>query len=71
MFYLKHRGTKVYIEDDNVYTRCIGCGKEIKVDLQEILGDGESDLYGTGCFCRECSEKRVFRRFQHSNLREA
>lgn len=57
MFYLKHKGKRLEIHDDNVYTRCPQCGKERVVDLQEILSSGDGDLYGTAIFCSSCLEK--------------
>lgn len=59
MFYLKHKGKRLEIHDDNVYTRCPQCGKERVVDLQEILSSGDGDLYGTAIFCSRCSVERV------------
>lgn len=57
MFYLKHKGKKLEIQEDNVYTYCPLCGKEHTVDLQEMLSSG-GDLYGTNVYCAICSEKR-------------
>lgn len=54
MFYLKtKKGTKLYIEDDNVYTTCSICGKEFAVNLAEIIRDG--DLYSTAAVCPDCA----------------
>ncbi|HIU43429.1 MAG TPA: hypothetical protein IAB67_03945 [Candidatus Ventrousia excrementavium] len=58
MFYLKHKGKKLYIESDNVYTTCPQCGKEHAVDLNDAIIDGVLDLYGLDIFCTECSAKR-------------
>lgn len=58
MFYLKHKGKCLLIESDNVYTTCPQCGKEHKVDLQDILSCEHSDLYGTAVYCEECSARR-------------
>lgn len=57
MFYLKYKGTKLRIHDDNVYTICGHCGREHKVDLVDILSTGEADLYSTSVYCPECSAK--------------
>lgn len=57
MFYMKHKGKKLEIRDDNVYTQCPRCGKEHNVDLQEVLG-GDGDLYSTRVFCSLCSDIR-------------
>lgn len=56
MFYLKYQGKRLYINDENVYCCCPKCGKEHRVDLQEILAGGEADLYGTAVYCPACSE---------------
>ena len=58
MFYLKHKGKKIPVEADNVYTICPECGREHTVDLQEILEGGDADLYGTAVYCEECSARR-------------
>ncbi len=55
MFYMKHKGKKLDIREDNVYTICPECGKEHTVDLQEILAGGDADLYGTAIYCPACS----------------
>lgn len=47
----------VEITDENVYTRCPGCGDEVSVDLAELFSNGESDLYGTAVYCDKCSRK--------------
>lgn len=62
MFYVKERlsdTTEVSIEinDENVFTRCPGCGSEVSIDLAELLSDGESDLFGTAVYCKKCSRK--------------
>ncbi len=58
MFYLKHKGKKLYIESDNVYTTCPQCGKEHAVDLNDAIIDGVLDLYGLAICCTECSAER-------------
>lgn len=64
MFYMKVKSDDVYenkgrmyIESDNVYTRCLYCDKEIEVDLAEVFADGDIDLYATKIVCKECVEK--------------
>ena len=56
MFYMKHKGEKLFIEEDNVFTACPRCGKEHAVDLCEILSCKDADLYGTDVCCEECSK---------------
>jgi len=36
MFYVKHNGKKILIEDDNPFTMCPRCGKEMQVSLAEL-----------------------------------
>jgi hypothetical protein len=63
MYYVKSRinGGEIEIEinDENVFTRCIQCGREVPVDIvEEIKANPDFDLYGTGRLCnKECSEK--------------
>lgn len=65
MFYMKEKlenGNEVQIDitDDNVYTTCIDCGKEFKVDLVDTIKSvNRFDLYGTSLFCKECADKRI------------
>ena len=56
MFYLKHKGKKLYIDDTNVFTTCPKGGKERRVNIQDVLGDGESDLFGTAVYCQDCGK---------------
>ena len=61
MFYIKtkqHCGKTINIEisDENVFTRCPGCGREMPVDLAEIFTDGEGDLFSTKIFCAACTK---------------
>jgi hypothetical protein len=63
MFYVKRKLTdKVTVitelHDDNVFTKCPECGKEISIDLAELFCDGEGDLYGTSVYCAGCTKKR-------------
>lgn len=63
MFYLKTKindgiEIKVPIYDDEIYTQCDECGKEIEVDtdlLKSVLEDG--DLASTAIICGHCTEK--------------
>lgn len=62
MFYVKERlndalEISIEISDENVFCHCPMCGNEVLVDIAEILGDGESDLFSTAIFCSECSKK--------------
>jgi len=64
MFYVREKISEtaaitVEIHDDNVFCTCPLCGCEVSVDLAEIFGDGEGDLYGTAVYCTECSRSRL------------
>lgn len=73
MFYIKerlHDGAEIKIEitDENVFCRCPLCGREVAVDLEDVLSSG-GGLYGTSVFCEKCAEKRM--RKHHGNRPEA
>ncbi len=62
MFYVKERMNErvnltLGITDDNVYTKCPRCGKEVKVNLGEVFKVGDVDLFETVVLCAECSER--------------
>ena len=62
MFYVKERineGAEISIDitDENVFCRCPICGREVLVDLEDVLGDGNGDLFGTSVMCEDCSRK--------------
>ncbi len=70
MFYVKEKLSRavevtVEITDENVFTRCPGCGDEVGVDLAELFSDSESDLYGTAVYCDECSREIRNKRCGH------
>ena len=67
MFYIKtkqHSGKMVSTEitDENVFTRCPECGREMPVDLAEIFADGEGDLFSTQVVCAACAKRSVMSR---------
>lgn len=55
MFYMKHKGKKLEVREDNVYTVCPKCGREHKVDICGILKSEHTDLYSTHVYCEKCS----------------
>jgi len=64
MFYIKRRqpcGKTIPIEitDENVFTRCPECGRELPVDLAELFADGEGDLCAASVLCSRCTAKRA------------
>lgn len=62
MFYVKqqHQGCSIRVDitDENVFTDCVSCGKEIQVDLQQWAEDEDFDLCGTSAYCQNCSQRR-------------
>lgn len=62
MFYVKEpiddaMEVTIEISDENVFCRCPVCGREVPVDLEEVLGDGKGDLFGTAVLCEDCSRE--------------
>ena len=45
----------------STYTRCAVCGKEIQMDLRELILAGAQDLFDTEVNCTECSAKMMRR----------
>lgn len=59
MFYVKEKindsmEISIEINDENVFCTCPKCGKEVRVDLVEVLEEG--DLVYTQVCCNTCSE---------------
>ena len=59
MFYVKEKindsmEVSIEINDENVFCTCPKCGKEVLVDLVEVLEEG--DLVSTQVCCNTCSE---------------
>ena len=42
----------VEINDENVFCRCPVCGREVPVNLKNVLSDSDADLVGTGSIVR-------------------
>lgn len=64
MFYIKtniNEDTCITTEitDENVFTTCVDCGRELQIDLDEAVIDGHIDLYSTGMRCEACSYKHA------------
>lgn len=65
MFYIKtsindNVEIKVDLYDDEIYTQCANCGKEMQVEtgiLKEVLKDG--DFASTSLYCEECSKEVI------------
>ena len=67
MFYLKTKlangkVVKTDITDENVFTCCPECGRELPIDLVEVFADGEGDLFTTSIICSACTKKRTGKR---------
>ena len=59
MFYVKEKindvmEVSIEVNDENVFCTCPKCGKEVRVDLVEVLEEG--DLVSTQVCCNTCSE---------------
>lgn len=62
MFYVKEpisdtMEITIEINDENVFCRCPVCGREVQVNLEDVLGDGKGDLFGTAVMCEFCSQE--------------
>ena len=67
MFYLKTKlangkVVKTDITDENVFTCCPECGRELPIDLVEVFADGEGDLFTTSIICSACTKQRGAKR---------
>lgn len=62
MYYIKHKNREITITDENVYTKCGMCGREMPVDLADCVQDNTLDLFGTVWYCDECSYERALQR---------
>lgn len=70
MFYIKTKlpsgkVVRTDITDENVFTSCPGCGRELPVDLAELFSDGEGDLFSTNIFCAACTTKKRNEKSRH------
>ena len=64
MFYVKETmgdaaEVKIEINDENVFCRCPHCGSEVQVNMQDILNDEDSDLFGTAVLCENCTRRMM------------
>ena len=60
MFYVKQKlsvGAEINIEitDENVFNHCPRCGSEVLVDLDDVLGRSDCDLFSTAIYCDDCA----------------
>lgn len=53
-YYIRFKGRKIYLFEDNVRTICPNCGKEHTVDLLECA-TGEGFTLQDTVFCEACS----------------
>ena len=64
MFYVKETmgdavEVKIEINNEDVFCRCPHCGSEVQVNLQDILNDEDSDLFGTAVLCENCTRRMM------------
>lgn len=63
MFYIKNKISsgmeiKVDLYEDEIYTQCPECGKEIQLDAEELADIiAEQGLASTSVYCEHCSQK--------------
>ena len=74
MFYLKTKlangkVVKTDITDENVFTCCLECGRELPIDLVEVFSDGEGDLFSTSIVCSTCTKKRAEKRRHNDHIK--
>lgn len=75
MFYVKEKisstaETKIEINDENVFCICPKCGREVQVNLEDVMIDGKGDLCSTAVLCEECSKKMIGDRYFTERLKE-
>lgn len=63
MLYIKRQCNGVELKvllEPEVYTICPGCGRELKLDLQELFQENaEFDLCNSNVFCQDCGKDVV------------
>ncbi|MBE6035338.1 MAG: hypothetical protein E7222_11680 [Clostridiales bacterium] len=64
MFYVKARmgevDLKVQLTGDNLFAACPKCGKEIPINLSNLLADGEVDFNNIRVYCGNCISKKLW-----------
>lgn len=57
MFFVKskvdNKEVKIYITDKNVFCNCNACGKELQINLSDVL-DEDFGLMDTIAYCKKC-----------------
>lgn len=51
----------IEITDENVYTKCCDCGREMPLDLNDAIIDSQIDLFGTAWRCEGCSYQHALK----------
>lgn len=63
-YFIRFKGRKVYLFEDNVRTNCPNCGREHIVDIVDVASTDGFDLYDSAAYCEECS-REARRRMQN------
>ena len=58
-----------YLTDDIIYGNCPVCGKEIPIDLAEVLSEEDSTLCNTDVYCEDCAKKWLKKKYENGGLR--
>lgn len=67
MFYIKYpihispgvtADLRMELTENNVFTRCADCGRELPIDLLDWAANCPSFDYGLAIYCRRCTERR-------------
>ena len=57
-YFIRFKGRKVYLLEDNVRTICPNCSKEHVVDLADIAETADAfNLYDTDVYCEACTQE--------------
>jgi hypothetical protein len=49
------------VQNDNIYTRCPDCGKELQIDLNQLIHDDQIDLDESSINCPICFLKHFMK----------
>jgi len=62
MYYVKYNSEKLEINDENVFSDCPICGREVQADLSIAINDSYIE-YDSSVFCDTCTMKGYSKRY--------